>query len=418
MAGRGRLQKQLRRNKKTGCREFYWSIVWGRGQERRSLTLGFLSPAQAEEALQRFNVEGPGAPVARRVFRVDEIQAWLLSPFDAAPPEPRAARSYDERNLAEANRQGGGLAAWPGAAKGRGAPPAPAPVTLRDYYEQSYLSWLEWHRRDSPSSLERDENSFKRLNGDLGDLQLAAIDLAAWQGYAARRQAAARTIDVERLALQLLLRHAAERGALPGALRFPKVKNAKLETEGEGYELLEIEEIEGIIAAAKKPVHRALFRVLAGTGMRKGEALSREWSDVDWGRGELRVGPKPKIGFRLKNKSSMRTIPLSPKVSMALQEFWQECGQPTKGWLFMWRGDRISKDFRPALQGACKRAGVSKRVTPHAFRHAWCSHMLMAGVPVKTVQALGGWASPEVPMRIYAKVDRGHLHEAVARGPL
>lgn len=75
------------------------------------------------------------------------------------------------------------------------------------------------------------------------------------------------------------------------------------------------------------------------------------------------------------------------------------------------------KDFGRTLTTACEQAGVP-RLHKHALRHTWATLALGAGMDLRAVQELGGWASPDVPMRIYAHVSSEHAMAAVDKFPL
>jgi len=71
--------------------------------------------------------------------------------------------------------------------------------------------------------------------------------------------------------------------------------------------------------------------------------------------------------------------------------------------------------MHPILR-ACKRAGL-RPISWHVLRHTFASHLVMRGVPLKTVQELMGHATIEMTMR-YAHLSPDVRRNAVqAAGP-
>lgn len=75
-----------------------------------------------------------------------------------------------------------------------------------------------------------------------------------------------------------------------------------------------------------------------------------------------------------------------------------------------WRADVPIEDkvVWSAVHEAAKRAGISKRVSPHTLRLSFATHMLEAGADLRTIQILLGHHSLE-QTAIYLHLSKRHL---------
>jgi integrase/recombinase XerC len=75
------------------------------------------------------------------------------------------------------------------------------------------------------------------------------------------------------------------------------------------------------------------------------------------------------------------------------------------------RGGRLTeRGMEWIVQGYAQRSGFPRRVTPHAFRHSFATHLVAAGADIRAVQELLGHASVSTT-QVYAHVDMERLRK-------
>jgi len=156
---------------------------------------------------------------------------------------------------------------------------------------------------------------------------------------------------------------------------------------------------------AHHPRHQALLMTLYGAGLRISEALQLKPADIDSQRMLIHVrGGKG-------NKDRM--VKLSAQLLAALRESWRARPASDPGiWLFPQVGhlDRAmeSGTAQRIVARAARRAGMAKRVTPHTLRHSYATHLLDAGVDLRTIQLLLGHTNLKTTS-LYMHVSQARL---------
>lgn len=144
-------------------------------------------------------------------------------------------------------------------------------------------------------------------------------------------------------------------------------------------------EVGAFLQAVADPRHRTFLLTLYATGLRLAEGLNLVPEDIDSSRMVIRV--------RQGKGRKDRFVPLAPKLLVELREHYRRTRPRT--WLFEARPGRpMSKaPIQKACAPACRKAGITKRVTPHVMRHSFATHLLEAGTDLRTVQLLLGHRS-------------------------
>jgi integrase len=185
-------------------------------------------------------------------------------------------------------------------------------------------------------------------------------------------------------------------------------------------------QVADLLHAAEGGRYASLFALLVHTGLRRGEALALQWSDVDLAHGILRVrGTVSRIDGELivtepKTAKSKRFVPISEPAERLLraQQAAQDQERRHAGSAWRQTGFVFTTEFGEpcdprnafrALRVAAAKAGLS-HAGLHTLRHSAASVMLTRGVPLKVVSEILGHSSIAITGDIY-----GHVSPDVAR---
>jgi len=167
-------------------------------------------------------------------------------------------------------------------------------------------------------------------------------------------------------------------------------------------------EAKRLLTMASKLKVRVLLSIGYGAGLRVSEVVKLKVKHIDSALGIIRVEQG-------KGKKD-RQVMLSPETLGLLREWWKvrktkyDAGVPAEErWLFPGRRQgrpltqrQVSRLFQEAVEAA----GIKKKLTLHALRHSFATHLFDRGVDIRTIQALLGHEKLETTAR-YTRVATG-----------
>lgn len=147
---------------------------------------------------------------------------------------------------------------------------------------------------------------------------------------------------------------------------------------------------------------RALVELLYACGLRASEAARLRRSDVN-----LEVGYVRCLG----KGSKERVVPLGRPAREALAAYLAEDpGAPSEAPVFRsLRGGALARQtVWRIVRKLARRAGLARRVYPHAVRHSFATHLVENGADLRYVQEMLGHAKISTT-QIYTRVDQARL---------
>lgn len=180
-------------------------------------------------------------------------------------------------------------------------------------------------------------------------------------------------------------------------------------------EVLTVEEIDTIIATvdmSKKEGqrNRAILETLYSCGLRVSELCNLKLSELYFDEGFIKVEGKG---------SKQRLVPISPRAIKEIK-YWlldRNVGKIKKGfedYVFLARwGNSISRIMVfHLIKGLAEKAGITKNISPHTFRHSFATHLLEGGANLRAIQCMLGHESIATT-EIYTHIDQNMLRSEI-----
>jgi integrase/recombinase XerD len=153
--------------------------------------------------------------------------------------------------------------------------------------------------------------------------------------------------------------------------------------------VLSTTEVHAVLAAVREPVRRMALCTIYGLGLRLGEALRLETEHIDSER--LMVWVRDGKGAK------DRGVPLPRPLLARLRGYWKhDRPRSTSRFLFVppdgqthLHATTLQKTFIALRQ----EIGLGKHASIHTLRHSYATHLLEAGISLRTVQSVLGHKS-------------------------
>lgn len=295
-------------------------------------------------------------------------------------------------------------------------------------FDELYQFWFKQHQLNVKGS---SANSYKRwyennIKGVLGNSIIKDLSVSFCQSvvnqwfydgtnsYKRYRQLAIQILNFA-VSMELIDSNPMSKTILP---RKKEVDEKPLQY----YTKSDLEKFFNALVQEENYMRLTFFRVLAFTGMRKGEVLALQWEDIDFKKKYLSITKtvsRDVDGNRVinspKTRASIRDISLDDETLKVLSK-----------WRIMQRSDYLRMGFNTSnekqfiftneqnefYQGETVTGWLSRvikkydlpKITPHHLRHTHASLLLQSGVPIKVISERLGHDDTSITDRIYAHV--------------
>jgi site-specific recombinase XerD len=190
-------------------------------------------------------------------------------------------------------------------------------------------------------------------------------------------------------------------------ITFDKKKAYKTKTKAD---MLTQEEIEKMIGVCKTPLEKAMIAVQSDAATRPGEFLALKVSNV--------VQEADGFSLCVDGKTGQRIIPLNGSTKYLVDYLNQHPDRDNKNaplWISKINTQYSVSGFHCMLKKIAKRAGITKNVSGHLFRHVRLTQLAKQHLPESIMRNFAGWEANSMMPSVYLHMDGSDVKDAIRK---
>ncbi|GAW83296.1 tyrosine recombinase [Plasmodium gonderi] len=296
-------------------------------------------------------------------------------------------------------------------------------IKLKKYIEDIYLPLRKEEVSDNTYRVEK--GFWNDILSKLGKHELHELGPNNWESflkYLKSKNCSPRTMALYQSTYQQSLKYALYRDYLKSVHNFRKIKKSTIPRRK--IIPLSPKEIELLLNNSSE-MHRAIFALSIGIGLRPSEVLRIFWEDINFEKKEIFIKGQ-------KTKYSNTAIPMTNFAYNELMKWWEIENRPLKGLCFYseiiknkfnYTNKKTQlKTFKTALKGAAKRAGLEisedgkkRRIFPYLLRHSFATIAATSNppVPLPVAQAIMRHSSSKMLLDTYTKAGNNIIRDGL-----
>lgn len=251
--------------------------------------------------------------------------------------------------------------------------------------------------------------SFKSLLAICGDKALASYNIRDVETYKSKRLDTCSPVTFN-IAFRTL------KAAFNRAVRWelikenPFSKSKQVRVPEKPFVHFTRDEFVRFIASVNEPVLKDLFCFAVLTGMRQGEIVNLQWSNIDFDQKLIRITNQD--GFLTKTGRS-RSVPMNNDVFELLKRLKSQVTEDAN--VFVREGEKLKQSYvEHKFKQYVRAAGLRDDLKFHSLRHTFATWLVQSGASIYEIQKLLGHSDIKTT-QIYAHLAASELHATVNR---